>query len=178
MPTRLVSLPRLVLAAVTLAAATVSAPVQLSAQRESTCLDAFGGVWRGPGVVLGRPIVMEQRWERALLRSFHELRMLHFRSDTASSPVFEGRGFYRSGGSAATDSVRGVWLDARGLTLTVRGGCEGTRFVSDWSGTTERGRTIYELHEGRLTVVDSVFAAGGSGREFGRSQLIRSTNRP
>lgn len=121
---------------------------------------------------------MEQRWAPALQGRFHELQMRHLATDTSSQAAFEGRGFYRSAAVPASDSITGTWMDGRGLTFSVRGSCSGGVFVSDWSGERERGRTVYRVRENGLDVIDSVFVAAGSAREFGRSRLQRSTSRP
>jgi len=139
----------------------------------SACLTELLGTWRGPGTVLGRSIVMEQRWQRSVMGAFVELQMRHFASDTSARASFEGRGFYRPTGANAPDSVGGTWLDARGLTMGIAGACLDGTFSSHWTGRTERGRTIYSLREGALEVIDSVFPANGAAREFGRSRLTR-----
>lgn len=136
------------------------------------CIDALRGSWRGPGTVLGRPIVMEQEWAPALNGAFSELRMRHLPSDTSTRASFEGRGLYRAVGTRAADSVHGSWHDSRGISFEVRGACEGATFSSHWSGP-ERGRTLYTLRAGALEVVDSVYLPAGGAREFGRSLLAR-----
>lgn len=154
----------------------LAGPGRANAQPSTHCLDAFEGVWRGNGSVLGRTIVMEQRWSRALMGSFHELQMRHLVSDTSGKAAFEGRGFYRSIGSAVPDSIRGIWMDGRGVTFSIRGDCRGGVFVSDWSGERESGRTVYRVLNDEMDVSDSVFSVGGGSREFGRSRLKRSSS--
>lgn len=152
-------------------------PLALLAILAPACLDSLHGTWRGPGTILGRAIVMEQRWSPALGGAFTELQMKHLVSDTSSRAVFEGRGLYRAVGARAAevraaDSVHGTWHDSRGIIFEVRGACDGASFSSHWSGS-ERGRTIYSLRDGALEVIDSVYMPNGGAREFGRSVLRR-----
>jgi hypothetical protein len=156
------------------AAIGASAGAQQARPAQQSCLTALSGAWRGPGVVLGRSIVMDQRWEPVISGAFTELTMRHFASDSSTRPSFEGRGFYRIVGTRAPDSLAGTWLDMRGLTFSIAGKCVGTTMSSHWSGATERGRTMYVLDGDELIVIDSVFPASGGGREFGRSRLRRS----
>lgn len=139
--------------------------------QSSSCLSRFHGTWRGPGTVLGRPVVMEQQWGIALGGAFHELRMRHLATDTSTAAQFEGRGFYRTLRDRP-DSVSGAWFDARGIQLTIAGACTESTFASSWTGA-ERGRTVYQLEGDELVVIDSVFPATGAAREFGRSRLRR-----
>lgn len=155
-----------------LAAVGERAGAQAAPLADGSCLSELIGTWRGPGVVLGRPIVMEQRWERAISGAFSELTMRHFTTDTSTRPAFEGRGFYRMEDAGAPDSIAGTWFDARGLTFSIAGSCHGTALSSHWTGV-ERGRTIYARERDELVVIDSVFPASGGGREFGRSRLRR-----
>jgi hypothetical protein len=150
------------------------AAAQSPAPAASACLTSLLGTWRGPGVVLGRQIIMEQRWERVMAGAFTELTMRHLATDTSTRPSFEGRGFYRAVGAGAPDSLTGTWFDARGLTFAIAGNCSGTTLSSHWTGVAERGRTTYELSGDALVVIDSVFPVTGSGREFGRSRLSRT----
>lgn len=53
--------------------------------------------------------------------------MRYLPSDTGTRAVFEGRGFHRSAGARAADSVHGTWHDSRGITSEVRGACDGVR---------------------------------------------------
>lgn len=144
--------------------------VDAQSSAAASCLANLHGTWRGPGTILGRPVVMEQRWQPALRGAFTEMSMQHFVSDTSTVPQFEGRGFYRS--RTGSDSVSGSWLDARGLTLVVSGSCRDGSFSSHWSGA-ENGRTVYALRGDELSVIDSIRPASGPAREFGRSLLRR-----
>ncbi len=137
------------------------------------CLAAFAGHWRGEGTVLGRAIIMDQRWGADVGGAFRSLVMRHLVPGDTLRPQFEGRGFYRAADAAAPDSVRGVWLDARGVTMPVSGTCRNADFQSQWDATTERGKTVYRLDGDALIVIDSVFPAAGAAREFGRSRLQR-----
>ena len=125
-------------------------------------------MWRGPGSVLGRAIIMEQEWGPAVGDAFTQLRMRHLASDSSTRASFEGLGLYRASG----DSVRGSWHDSRGITLAVEGRCVSGTFTSRWSGV-ERGRTVYQRRGESLIVIDSVYPPNGAGREFGRSVLTR-----
>ena len=121
-----------------LAVAAIGAPTgaQQPQAAQHSCLTALSGAWRGPGVVLGRSIVMDQRWEPAMSGAFTELTMRHFASGSSARPSFEGRGFYRMIGARAPDSLAGTWLDMRGLTFSIAGNCAGTTMSSHWSGAT------------------------------------------
>ena len=156
------------------AAIGVSAGAQGAPPAQPSCLTALSGEWRGPGIVLGRSIVMDQRWAPAISGAFTGLTMRHFASNSSTVPSFEGRGFYRMIGVRAPDSLAGTWLDMRGLTFSIAGSCNGETMSSHWSGPAERGRTMYVLDGDELVVIDSVFPASGGGREFGRSRLRRS----
>lgn len=163
---------RALISCVGIAVAAAGLPAQAAG---GSCLANLHGTWRGTGTVLGRPVVMEQRWEPAMSGSFTELTMRHFATDTSSVAQFEGRGFYRA--RAGSDSVTGTWFDARGLTHNVAGACRDAVFSSHWYGA-ENGRTMYMRQGNDLVVIDSIFPANGPAREFGRSELRRGHGSP
>ena len=145
-------------------------PLVAPAQGTTPCLEGLHGSWRGPGRVAGRDILMQQDWRPALGGAFSELIMTHHLPADSTRVVFEGRGFYRATG----DTIGGTWMDARGLTMTLRGSCRDLTLAMEWSGA-ERGATHYTRHaNGTLEVADLVDTPGGR-REFGRSRLQRVT---
>lgn len=148
-------------------------PAVATAQSAAACLSALHGVWVGTGRVAGREVVMQQAWRPALGGTFSELVMTHRLPSDTARVVFEGRGFYRVSG----DSVTGTWMDARGLTMALRGTCRANTLAMEWTGA-ERGATAYTRHaDSTLEVADSVDTASGR-REFGRSRLRVTATAP
>ncbi len=139
----------------------------------SACPGSLGGTWRGAGRVANRDVVMVQEWRPAVLGAFTELRMTHRLPADTARVVFEARGFYRA--KAASDTVTGTWVDARGYAMTLAGSCREGALVMVWTGETESGRTTYRLANAALEVLDEVRVADGTMRAFGRSRLERVT---
>ena len=134
------------------------------------CLNGLYGLWRGPGSVSGRAIIMSQQWAPAIGGAYTELTMRHLAPDSTARTSFEARGLYRASGT----SITGTWHDVRGITLNVAGRCADATFSSRWTGV-ERGRTVYARRGDTLVVIDSVSPANGAARAFGRSTLVRDT---
>jgi hypothetical protein len=137
------------------------------------CLSQLHGDWVGPGRVMGRDIVMRQRWRATLQNSFTELDMAHLTAGDTSRAQFAGRGFYRP---ASGDSVTGTWFDSRGISFELRGSCQNGALTMRWLGV-ERGETRYTRRGAdSLEVIDQV-ETNGTLRPFGRSLLSRQGQR-
>lgn len=144
------------LAAVALAAATPAAGQELA-------LSWLEGNWQGNGTMMGEPSEARLEVAPVLGHTFFEFRYY--------AGAFEGRAFYQN---VEINGWRAHWFDNRGVSFAIEGVTEVTTLTSDWTGSEERGRTIYRLAEdGRLHITDSVARPDGGYSVFAEHVLTR-----
>lgn len=140
------------------------APPPPTARNPAVSLAWLEGRWRGPGTTMGEAdeAVLEVRPARR--GAFTEL--------VYRAGRFEGRALYRR---VEVGRWTATWSDNRGVTFAIEASADGQSLTADWTGATERGRTVYYLDpEGRLRVYDMVRSADGRWREFARHVLTRA----
>jgi hypothetical protein len=132
-------------------------------------LGRLSGSWVGTGTIQGREVAVQLTLTPVLANRFVELHWSNLGGKDQPGS-FEGRAVYQSLGEGKY-SAR--WWDSLGTQYEITGTERGNELEALW-GT--QGRTRYVLQaDGALEVIDSIKGRNGAWRDFGRSQLRRST---
>jgi hypothetical protein len=102
-------------------------------------------------------------------------RFLELEYEIRAAVRLKARADYRV---AEGERLRGVWIDSRGEILSLAATATDSTLVTEWTSTTESGRTVYRI-DGPATLEVCDFVSDGPGwRLFGVARYTRTAETP
>lgn len=130
------------------------------------------GSWTGEGKLMGKPAVFSMHWQTCLGGKFLQLRFRNAQVvDGVERPGLEAQAFYRL---AEGSQLVGTWFDSRGQTLALSAAVSDSALVTRWTGSSERGRTVYRVLDDSMVQVDDFVETPTGERPFASARYRKA----